>query len=96
MNAVCYNHLDYCLQVHFANPSRMEEGGGEMESVAEITTLEGGARHTLVVPSTRHTYGDQTSTEVGTVQLVQIRIPGESEGQPAWINILPSSSSAHQ
>lgn len=72
----------------------LEEGSAEIESVAEITTLEDGTRHALVVPSTRHSYSEQTTamtTESGTVQLVQIRIQGEGDGHPAWINILQPS-----
>ncbi|KAG8319659.1 hypothetical protein J6590_086779 [Homalodisca vitripennis] len=70
----------------------LEEGGAEMESVAEITTLEEGACRALVVPNARH-YSEQTAavqTDAGTVQLVQIRIPTDTDGQ-TWINILQPS-----
>ncbi|XP_046676340.1 zinc finger protein 623-like isoform X2 [Homalodisca vitripennis] len=88
-------HLIIDGQVHFANPGgieALEEGGAEMESVAEITTLEEGACRALVVPNARH-YSEQTAavqTDAGTVQLVQIRIPTDTDGQ-TWINILQPS-----
>lgn len=79
--------------MHFANPAGItEEAGGEIEGVTEITTLEDGTRHTIVVPSSRG-YVDSShtvQTETGTMQLVRIQIPGEAEAQTAWLNILPS------
>lgn len=74
--------------MHFANPAGIvDEAGGEIETVTEITTLEDGTRHAIVVPSSR-AYTD--GSETGTMQLVRIQIPGEPETQTAWLNILPS------